>query len=94
MSFLDDMPINQRRDICFIVGAVALSLAILAPALGLPGWLTTCLYLLSAGAAIPGIRYARETGMDFSVALVPWICIAAVGVASLGHFVWEFFLRY
>jgi len=89
-----DMPINQRRDICFIVGAVALSLAILAPAIGLSGFLTTVLYLLTVGAAIPGIRYAREIGMDFSVAIVPWMCIGAVCVTSLGYFIWEWFLRY
>ena len=71
-----------------------MSLGILAPALGFPSWLTYTMYFASIGAAIPAIRYASETGMDFAVALVPWACIAAVGVASLGHFVWEFFIRY
>lgn len=90
MPFYDEWTINKRRDVSFIILSAILAFSFWSSAFGVPGFVRWSLYLVAAIAAVPAVKNAKETGMDFSVALVPWICIAVVALSSLSHFFWAF----
>lgn len=95
MGFMSHWSTNLKRDLAFVGLALFVLLGIWSPAWEAPFWQSALFYLLAIGCLIPAVAYGREIGFEsLAVALVPAICIAVMMIGALGHFVWEFFLRY
>jgi len=95
MSFMSNWSSNLKRDLAFAGVAVFIVLGIWSPAWSAPVWQTLLFYVFAIACLVPGIKHAYETGMDsLATALIPAICLGVMMFGAIGHFVWEFFLRY